>query len=329
MDPNQTSRTSKPTSNEGSTFISSTMPKKSTPKRAAKAEAPKSKAKSAKKAKKAPEPEPSPSPPPSPAQSDSEDHMDSDSQDSAGDPPAPLFKDFGGLKRNDASSDASDDDAGDDDLMEIERETIALDAERSLEALEADEELRRERAENTAIFHLPTDEELLLALDRVVPPSEIRERCEDVIGVLADFSHLREAGRSRGDYIEQLEADLADYFGYLPELVNLFLKMLSPAECLQFLDASDKPRPLVIRTNTLKTRRKDLAQALIKRGVNLDPLANWSKVGLKVSRAHTHTFCSYVSDTHARSTSPPCPLAPPQSTSRGTTCSSPPPRCVP
>lgn len=36
--------------------------------------------------------------------------------------------------------------------------------------------------------------------------------------------------------------------------------MFSPAECVEFLEASDKPRPLVIRANTLKTRRKDLAE---------------------------------------------------------------------
>lgn len=37
-------------------------------------------------------------------------------------------------------------------------------------------------------------------------------------------------------------------------------QMFSPAECVEFLEASDKPRPLVIRANTLKTRRKDLAE---------------------------------------------------------------------
>lgn len=50
----------------------------------------------------------------------------------------------------------------------------------------------------------------------------------------------------------------------------------------QFLDANDQQRIQTIRTNTLKTRRKELAQILIQRGVNLDAVAEWTKVGLKI-----------------------------------------------
>jgi len=188
---------------------------------------------------------------------------------------------FGSGNNNKNSGSDSDDSAN--STMSFEKKSAKLDREMAEEEREAQEYHQQMVKQNTSVYHLPTDEELADDEDRVVPPSELRERVEDIIGVLQDFKNNREGNRPRSDYIAQLVSDFAEYFGYLPELVDLFLKMFSPSECLQFLDESDKPRPLVIRTNTLKTRRKDLAQALIKRGVNLDPVAKWSKVGLKVS----------------------------------------------
>lgn len=53
-------------------------------------------------------------------------------------------------------------------------------------------------------------------------------------------------------------------------------------ECVEYMEASDRPRPLVIRTNTLKTTRKDLMEALAKRGCMLEAV-EWSKVAIKVT----------------------------------------------
>lgn len=190
------------------------------------------------------------------------------------------------LDSDDDSAEDDDDGSDDDDnLLEIERESKLIDKQMEEERVEAEQELRRTIAENTAIFHLPTEDELADELDgtRVVPPSELRERINEILTVLADFKNRREEGRSRSEYIAQLASDMAEVFGYLPELVEYFLTMFNPSETLEFLEASDTPRPLVIRTNTLKCRRKDLAASLLKRGVTLDPLANWSKVGLKIT----------------------------------------------
>lgn len=172
----------------------------------------------------------------------------------------------------------------DDEILKIELETKLVDEQEDIEQEEAEEEFRRTIAENTAVFSLPTVDtfEKEKSGAKLVVPSDIRERINEMLNVLADFKRRREPNRSRSDYITQLTSDLAEVFGYLPELVEYFLTMFNPSETLEFLEASESQRPLVIRTNTLKTRRKDLAASLLKRGVTLDPLANWSKVGLKI-----------------------------------------------
>lgn len=184
-----------------------------------------------------------------------------------------------------ASSDEHTSDGGEDDddeELEVERKSRILDTRRKEEFEEAEEDMRETVAKNTALYHLPTQQELEQDVDRVIPPSELRSHIDSILEVLADFKQRREPGRPRTEYIERLGGFIAELYGYLPELVEYFLTMFSPAETLEFIDSSDKPRPMVVRTNTLKTRRKDLALALMKRGVSLDPLASWSKVGLKI-----------------------------------------------
>lgn len=64
-------------------------------------------------------------------------------------------------------------------------------------------------------------------------------------------------------------------------MMSKLMKIFNLQELKQYLDSSDIDRPVTIRTNTLKTRRKELAQELINLGVNVDPV-EWSKVGLIV-----------------------------------------------
>jgi len=110
----------------------------------------------------------------------------------------------------------------------------------------------------------------------------LKSRIADVVDVLGDFASKRQEGVTRVEYVSLLAEDLQQVYGYNGELVELLLQLFSPAEALEFIEASEKPRPVTIRTNTLKTRRRELAQALISRNVSLDPISKWSSEGLQI-----------------------------------------------
>uniref|UniRef100_A0A8D2QLJ7 SAM-dependent MTase RsmB/NOP-type domain-containing protein n=1 Tax=Zosterops lateralis melanops TaxID=1220523 RepID=A0A8D2QLJ7_ZOSLA len=131
-------------------------------------------------------------------------------------------------------------------------------------------------------FKLPTSEEI--EKEAAEPPDlqVIHQRIQGNMEVLQDFGVKREEGRSRQEYLAVLRRDMAAYYSYSDFLLTKLMDIFPLPELVNFLEANEVPRPVTIRTNTLKTRRRDLAQALINRGVNLDPLGKWSKTGLVI-----------------------------------------------
>ena len=160
-----------------------------------------------------------------------------------------------------------------------------------LEAAEAEAEMIR-----TNISGLMPNQIEEIDDDMVLPTTEEKEReategqdaqvvygrIRDILRVLSDFKRFKGVNRSRADYIQQLLDDIISYYGYTEFLAEKLFNMFSPDEAVAFFDANETPRPVTIRANTLKTRRRDLAQSLINRGVSLEPIGKWSKVGLQI-----------------------------------------------
>ncbi|WBW71234.1 rRNA (cytosine-C5-)-methyltransferase activity Nop2 [Schizosaccharomyces osmophilus] len=182
----------------------------------------------------------------------------------------------------------SDDSGEEDDLQVANLEAMSrkLDEEAELEEKEAEEELHT-NIHPTAPTILPPKEEGGLADGQPMSAftqdlSQIQLRIQEINRVLNDFKNLCEPGRSRAEYIDQLISDVSVYYGYSKFLTEKLFELFSASEAIEFFESNELPRPVTIRTNTLKTQRRELAQALINRGVNLEPVGKWSKVGLQV-----------------------------------------------
>jgi ribosomal RNA methyltransferase Nop2 len=111
---------------------------------------------------------------------------------------------------------------------------------------------------------------------------EINLKIQHILNVLSDLKQNKEEGMSRSQYMDELKRLLMVYYDYNDDIMTLILYLFHPSEAIEFLESSSGQRVMSIRTNTLKTKRRELAKVLINRGVNLDPLAEWTKVGLKI-----------------------------------------------
>ena len=166
-----------------------------------------------------------------------------------------------------------------DDQMAAEAEA----AQAELEEAAMQTNLAGDRPKILADTDDEEDEAAVKAKALLAPDLQLlRTRINDTVRVLDDFSKMAEEGRSRAEYTAQLLKDICAYYGYSEYLAEKLFNLFPPKEAFAFFEANETARPVVIRTNTLRTHRRDLAQALINRGVVLEPVGKWSKVGLQI-----------------------------------------------
>ncbi|KAH8430832.1 rRNA (cytosine-C5-)-methyltransferase NOP2 [Aspergillus melleus] len=165
----------------------------------------------------------------------------------------------------------------------IEGLSRKLDLEKQAEAEEAEQELQEAAMQTNIAGDRPDVFEEGGAGHGLAPDLQLlRTRITDTIRILGDLKTLGQPGKSRADYLQLLLSDISTYYGYTPFLAEKLFNLFTPMEAFAFFEANETPRPVVIRTNTLRTNRRSLAQALINRGVVLEPVGKWSKVGLQV-----------------------------------------------
>lgn len=76
----------------------------------------------------------------------------------------------------------------------------------------------------------------------VLNPTSVKERIDKSLAILSDFKSRPNKSQSRVEVLSTLSRDLSEYYGYIPELADFLLELFSPAEAVEYMDASDRPR---------------------------------------------------------------------------------------
>ena len=161
-------------------------------------------------------------------------------------------------------------DEEDQDDLEMEEDEFDQDEEElegdDAESIEEEESQYEEVLEEVENAGVDPDEGVMMSLNtkEVIEKADlhlIKVKIAEVLKILAEFSKNREEGKPRYEYVDDLKDLFCNYYGYSTDVMDLFMSLFSPHECQQFLEANEDQRPLTIRCNTLRTKRKDLAQA--------------------------------------------------------------------
>ena len=152
---------------------------------------------------------------------------------------------------------------------------------------EMDEEMVGLRKAMVPTNIMPDDNDIV-QVDETLAETDtqlLKMKINSHLKVLSKFKELRETDKARSEYITELKEFYCQLYSYNKELMEIFFNLFSPHELSAFLEAMETERPVTIRTNTIKAKRKELAQALAQRRVELEPVGDWSKVGLKINES--------------------------------------------
>jgi ribosomal RNA methyltransferase Nop2 len=164
-------------------------------------------------------------------------------------------------------------------MLPIERQEARLRKKQKKAAQEGEQEMQLNLDERER-FVLPTGDEVAREEREGLELQTAQQRIQDVLRVLGNFSQEREEGKSREEYVKQLKRDLAFYYGYNKFLISQILRLFSPPEAVEFLEANETPRPVTIRCNTLKVEER-FVSLLSAHTLSRSAVATWRSLSLR------------------------------------------------